>query len=101
MGVFEELDAEIAAKAIEGYENELSAETQKLDAFYRQFDCPRCGGGCQRETLPGHAFNDPDTLVPRSVLRCRSCSCLFDPHTGLLLDRGTPPRGAPVDLSRR
>ena len=82
------MDPTLAAKAIEGYTNELAPESLALDAFYRQFRCKRCGGKCQRETVKGHVFSDPGTLVPRACLRCTDCRCLFDPHSGILLEMG-------------
>ncbi len=92
-----EMDPELAWKAIEGYQNELAPEQKALDAFYRQFKCKRCGSNCRKETLNAvHAFNAPQTLVPRSVLRCLSCACLFDPHTGMLLEMGNPAQVPPT-----
>ncbi len=86
---FKELDPELAWKLIEGFENVLDPEAKKLDAFYRQFACRSCGStSLSRETDVGHAFRDPDTLVPRSLLRCRLCGELQDPHTGIILSRG-------------
>lgn len=85
---FVELDPELAWKAIEGYQNELAPEQRALDAFYRQYKCQRCGGTCRKETVVRHAFADAETLVPRSVLRCLSCDCLFDPHSGVRLEMG-------------
>lgn len=93
---FKELDPELAWKAIEGYVNELAPEQQAADAFYRQFRCKRCSGSCRKEILNSvHAFSDPNSLVPRSVLRCLSCECLFDPHTGILLEMGNPAKVPP------
>lgn len=89
---FKTLDPEIAWKSIEGYHNELVDEQKALDAFYRQFTCPMCQGNCHKETLAAHVFADKATLVQRSVLRCDKCKCLFDPHTGLIID--TESRGA-------
>ena len=74
--------------AIEGYENELDPERVALEAFYRQFKCKRCGGPVQKEFSKSHAFSDPGTMNPRALLRCTSCRCLFDPHTGLVLELG-------------
>ena len=90
MPVFKELDPAVALKAIEGYQNELEGEQKKLDAFYRQFKCPKCMGVVQKEIFPPHAFADPDTVVPRSLLRCKLCRYLFDPHTGLTVELGGP-----------
>lgn len=96
---FTELDPILAWKAIEGYQNELAPEQKALDAFYRQFRCTRknCGASCRKEMLANHAFSDPDTLVPRSVLRCVRCESLFDPHSGLLLEMGNTAK-APPDI---
>jgi hypothetical protein len=97
---FVELDPEVARKAIEGFENELDGELVSLAAFYRQFTCPRCKGEVRREIAAGgeqggHAFADKNFMTPRSLLRCLSpdCSCLFDPHSGMIVERGKP---APV-----
>lgn len=86
------MDPTLAAKAIEGYENVLQPESAALDAFYRQFRCPRCQNYCHKETVRGHVFSDANTLSPRSCLRCNVCDCLFDPHSGLLLERGDQAR---------
>ena len=94
-----ELDPVLAWKAIEGFENELDAEQKGLDAFYRQFRCKRCGGSCRKELVANHAFKDPEVLVPRSCLRCLSCNCLFDPHSGLVVELGDTtktPGGIPL-----
>lgn len=83
---FKAMDPELVWKSIEGYHNELVGEQKALDAFYRQFVCPLCKGNCSKEMLASHAFSDKETLVARSVLRCEVCQCLFDPHTGLVID---------------
>ena len=83
-----EMDPAVVMKLLEGYKDELSPEAKKLEAFYKQFICPRCGGACSKELLKNHAFADPDTLIPRAVLRCKQCSCLFDPFTGIRLEQG-------------
>ncbi|NDC42999.1 MAG: hypothetical protein EBZ77_15855 [Chitinophagia bacterium] len=92
---FVELDPLLAWKAIEGYQNELATEQRSLDAFYRQFRCQRCNGPCRRETLLNHAFADPGTLTPRSVMRCELCEALFDPHSGIRLEMGNPAKAPP------
>lgn len=90
---FKPMDPELARKAIEGYQNELAPQSKALDAFYRQFRCLRCKSTCQKENVPGHVFSDPDVLVPRSCLRCTACQCLFDPHSGLIVDLSTTSTG--------
>lgn len=85
------MDPELAAKLVEGYTNELEPQRKALEAFYRNCRCPKCRGECQRESVAGHTFADPDVLVPRSCLRCRTCDCLFDPHSNLVLEMGAVP----------
>lgn len=94
---FKPMDPELAHKAIEGYQDVLTPQKTALDAFYRQFRCKRCGSECRKEQVRGHVFADADTLVPRSCLRCLTCSCLFDPHSGLLLEMGNP-AGVPPNI---
>lgn len=96
-----ELDPELAWKAIEGYTNELAPEQKALDAFYRQFRCKQCGGECRKEIASvKHAFGDPQTIVPRSVLRCAVCDGLFDPHSGLVLELGKPEKATGIPIIR-
>lgn len=85
---FIEMDQELLRKLLEGTEDELSGEVQKLEALYRQYMCPQCGGRCQKEFDRRHAFSDPNVAVPRALLRCVDCSCLLDPHSGLRLETG-------------
>lgn len=96
---YQELDPELAWKAIEGYQNELDPEQKALDAFYRQFRCKRCSGPVRKEYLTQHAFSDAETMGPRACLRCTLCKCLFDPHNGVILELGDmtkTPQGTPL-----
>lgn len=89
------LTPEQIRKAIEGYDDELSGENRKLEALYRLHKtCTRCGGERHKEFLPNHMFTE-GCLVPRAVLRCGSCGHLFDPHSGLELERGNPAQVPP------
>ena len=90
MGVFKELDPDIAWKAIEGYTDVLGPEAKGLDAFYRQFRCPRCKGELQKEFSSKHAFSDPGTAIARALLRCPTCRFLLEPHTNLVIESGSP-----------
>lgn len=77
---FVEMDPEVIWKLVEGYQNELAPEHLKLEAYYRQFSCPQCQGACRKEIVASHMFADPSCLVPRALLRCLLCECLFNPH---------------------
>ncbi len=92
---FKPMDPALARKLLEGYQNELEPERRAQEAFYRQFRCKRCGKEVQKEAVKGHVFADKETLGPRFCLRCTSCGCLFDPHSGLVLELGNPARIPP------
>jgi len=89
MTAYRELDPEVARAAIEGFEDVLTEEGQKLDALYRSFSCPRGCGSLHRETDSRHAFADPDILVARSLLRCKNCGFLIEPHTRVVIESGS------------
>jgi len=97
MPVFKEMDPALAAKLIEGFDNELDGEQKKLDAFYRQFRCPKCKGNMAKHFISvQHAFPD-GALVPHSGLKCLSCDLVLDPHTGIVVGLGTA--GADIALA--
>lgn len=75
-----EMDPEVAWQAIEGYSNELAAEVHLLEARYRQMVCPQCKGPGRKEINVRFAFSDPEVAVPRALLRCQTCGCLYNPH---------------------
>ena len=88
--VFKEMPQELVEKLIEGYENEIEPAYKVQEAFYRQMACPRCQGRCEKIFLSKeHAFSE-GSLVPRSGLKCTLCDCVFDPHSGVILDLGNP-----------
>ena len=82
------MDPALIVQAIQGYEDHLSTEAKKMDAFYSQFVCPNCNGKCHKETTTEIAFSSSDSILAKYILRCNNCQCLFDPHTGILLERG-------------
>lgn len=85
------MDPTLAAKLVEGYQNELEPQRKALEALYRNCRCPKCKGACRKEFVSGHVFADPSILVPRSCLRCLTCDLLFDPHSDLVLEMGDVP----------
>lgn len=88
MSAFTELDPEVALKAVEGYEDVLDAEARTLDQLYSSFRCPRGCGSLHREIDGRHAFADPNILVPRSLLRCKNCGYLIEPHSRVVIESG-------------
>lgn len=99
MAIFKPLDPELAWKAIEGFEDVLSPEAKALDAFYRQFTCPRCKGGLVKKFDSRHAFGPGNTdMTAHALLNCTTCGYLVEPHTNLVLDSGNPAK-MPVSVS--
>jgi len=94
---FKEMDPADVFAAIDGHEDVLTPAAQKLDAFYRGFTCPRCKSDLRKEFDAHHAFSDPDSLVPRALLRCDTCGFLLEPHTNVVLESGSPAK-IPLNL---
>jgi hypothetical protein len=91
------MPAELVRKAIEGHENVLEGDNLKLEAFYRQFVCNRCGGQYHKEFNRNHAFaGNGDHVIARALLRCCDCKALFDPFSGLLVEMGNRAAVPPV-----
>jgi hypothetical protein len=90
MATYEELDPELAWKAVEGFTDELAPAIKVQDAFYRQFQCLRCKGELHKEFDAHHAYSDSSSVIARALLRCDQCGFLQDPHTGLIIEQGSP-----------
>ncbi len=88
MPLFREMDPELAWQAIQGYEDVLRPEADKLEALYRGFQCPRCKCPLQKEIDTRHAFSDPSVMNARALLRCANCRYLIDPHTNVVVEFG-------------
>jgi hypothetical protein len=99
MSVYRGLDLELAWKAIEGHEDVVSPEAKALDAFYRQFACPRCACSLIKQFDARHAFGPGnDGVVAHALLKCPHCDYLVDPHTNVVLNSGNASK-VPMSLS--
>jgi len=96
MGVFQEMDPELALRAIEGYQDELSPERAKQVEFYRGFSCPRCQCSLNEEIDAKTTFSG-DGLIPKALLRCSNCSYAIEPHTNLIVSYGNAAK-TPVEI---
>lgn len=88
MNTFKELDPEIARKAIEGHQDILTPEADRLEQLYKSKCCPRCLSELHKEFSARHVFADQSVSVPRALLRCGICSYLLDPHSNLVVEYG-------------
>lgn len=83
--VFKEMDPALAEKLVEGYENELLPEYEAQERRYAVQTCPECGGACEKTFLSLEHSMPRGAIVPRSGMKCTKCSCVFDPHSGLII----------------
>lgn len=90
MSLFKEMDPELAWRAIEGHENVLTPEADKLDTFYKTFSCPRCKTPLNKEFDPRHMYADNSVMNARALLRCMGCRYLIDPHNNMVIEYGDP-----------
>lgn len=83
----EQLDPEVALKLLEGYQDTINEAAKKREQFYQDQTCPTCGGNAFQKEAGPQLFRDGDPL-PRYLLRCTNCDCVFDPFTGIQLTMG-------------
>ena len=99
MGVFQELDPELARRAIEGYQDELTGAATAQRGFYSSFSCPRCKCSLDERIDPRTAFTG-DALLAKSLLVCGACRYSIDPHTNVIMSFGdaskTPVASIPI-----
>jgi len=81
-------DPRITIKLLEGKKDILGPLVEKRDAFYKSRQCLRCGGGTFTKVANPKTLFIPEDPLPRFLLKCKDCECLFDPHTNILLKMG-------------
>lgn len=82
------VDPRITAKLLEGLEDTITSAAEAREKFYRKQSCPYCGGNAMTKTCNPRTLFRPDDPLPRYQLRCQNCGCLFDPHSGIVLESG-------------
>lgn len=81
-------DPRIILKLLEGREDVISPLADRRDEFYRSQSCIRCGSTALTRVANAATLFHSNDPMPRYLMECQSCECLFDPHTGLLLSMG-------------
>jgi len=93
------MDPRLVLKAIEGYDDALSGEAAKQEAFYRaKGKCPRCEGTLAKEFDVRTAFGHDDSVLPHALLRCTRCGFLLEPFSNVVVDGGDASK-IPVEIS--
>jgi len=81
------LDPTVTLKLLEGYKDTISAAAQEREKFYQAQSCPNCSGNAFQKEASAKLFREGEVL-PRYLLRCSNCDCVFDPFTGIQLTMG-------------
>ena len=94
---FKEMDPELALRLIEGYQDELTPAAKAQEEHLRQFQCPRCRCGLQKEFDIRTCFK-PTEILPQPLFRCPNCGYLIDPATKMIVEYGDASK-IPVESS--
>lgn len=89
---FKQLDPRITIKLLEGRRDVISPLAEKREKFYAEQECPNCGGNALTKTGDTTTLFRNGDLLPRYLLSCDNCGCLFDPHSGIILSMGNKGR---------
>ena len=80
------LDPRITQKLLEGHKDILTPMAEEREKFYRDQTCPGCGGNAFTKVGDSRTMIRPGEALPRYMLQCDNCDCLFDPHSGIQLN---------------
>ena len=72
---------------LDGVEDTLTPEIEKLEEFFAGITCPECGDDVQKVLDVRRPFRTGSRL-PNYHAECVSCRCLFSPYTNLIIRRG-------------
>ena len=81
-------DPRVILKLLEGKKDIITPLAEKRDEFYRGQTCIRCGSQALIKVANAATLFRSNDPMPRYLMQCQDCECLFDPHTGLLLSMG-------------
>ena len=84
----EELDPEIARQLLEGHKDEITGLSREREQFYQDQICPTCYGAFFIKVDNPPTRFSPNDPLPRYLLKCTACNCLFNPHSGIILTMG-------------
>jgi len=82
------LDPRITQKLLEGHKDILTPAAQERERFYQDQMCPCCGGNAFTKVGDSRTMIREGEILPRFLLKCDNCGCLFDPHSGIQLSLG-------------
>jgi rubredoxin len=79
---FKPMDPDLIWDILEGHEDILTDAAAIRDNLYRSLSCPCCKS---KDLAPIIKEVRDDELVPYHRFECRSCGCVFDPKTNLII----------------
>ncbi len=75
-------------KLLEGHVDTIGPAAEEQDKFYASQICPYCQGDSTQKHADGRLTFSGESALPKFLLKCDSCGCIFDPHTGLIAALG-------------
>lgn len=81
------MSASLVIELISGQEDLLTPEANKMADFFSNLLCPECGDSV-RPVLDTHRPFRPGSVLPNYLAECINCSCLFTPHTMIIVRQG-------------
>lgn len=77
-------------EAIKGQPNLIAEADAEKRRFFKNLRCISCNSSVISEvTVDDLKGLLPDQILPYGHARCTACRCLFDPFTGLIVERGS------------
>jgi len=87
-----QLDPKVIMKMLEGHEDVITPLQRERDQLYQSQSCPTCGGNAFDKVGDSRTMFRQGDVLPRYMLRCSNCDCVFDPHSGIQLTMGNVAR---------
>jgi hypothetical protein len=81
-------DPRITMKLLEGHTDVITPLAQEREQFYQNQICPGCTGDNLQKTGDSRMLFRPGEVLPRYWLECKSCGCIHDPHSGIIIKMG-------------
>lgn len=83
------MDPDEVWRQLEGHENIIKPELEKLEKYFSTLRCPACQGPC-RPILNSKQVFEEGAILPNYLAECNKCASVFSPYTGIEVSGPTP-----------
>lgn len=84
------MDPKDVLKTIEGVHDFIAEAAAEKNKYFKNLKCISCGSSVYSEVSAEDMEKVPDgQVLPYGRARCTACRCLFDPTTGIIIERGS------------